>query len=221
MTSKVRVAERGFADAVPIAFGAEGAAPCPVSKLAPMPVAPRGLAGFQPNGRSFYAFREPYVAYATPTDMLSLRNPAGSGKIILPRVMSLLCGSTAAALMKFYWYRRTALNTGGTPTDIVPVKYDSALAVAAGVPRVYGAGPVIVDAASPINVLLASTTALAAAPTNFNSSGGSFGWSLNAMDFATPLVLHPGEEIAMNLAGAALPAGFTSIAQLSWIEYDA
>jgi hypothetical protein len=37
---------------------------------------------------------------------------------------------------------------------------------------------------------------------------------------ASPLVIRPGEELVMNLAGAALPAGFTSIFQLVWMELD-
>jgi hypothetical protein len=172
------------------------------------------------NTRTYYASNLAYAAYATPTDIFSLVNPLGSGRLLVPRVMSLLGGSTAAALMKLYWYRRALLNTGGTPTDLTAVQYDSNSKPAVGIARLYTVAPTIVDAAAAIiNLQWASTTVLTAAPTNFNSSGGSFGWALNASDFASPLVLYPGQELAINLAGAALPAGFTAVAQLSWMEH--
>lgn len=174
------------------------------------------------HNRTYYAVNPTlaYAGYATPTDMFAIRNPVDSDSIVVPRVLSMLAQSTAAALMKFSWYRRNALNTGGTPTDLAPVLYDSNGVPARAVPRVYGSAPNIVDGAAPIiNLQWASTTTLATAPTNFNTSGGSFGWALNAIDYASPLLLYPGQELVMNLAGAALPAGFTAICQATWMEY--
>lgn len=185
------------------------------------PVVPFGNAGICAGLQTYYAQTPAYAGYVTPTDMFSLRNPVGSGKLVIPRVQSMLIGSTAAAVMKTYWFRRNALNTGGTPTDLVPVKYDTLGDAPVGVARTYGSAPVIVDAAAVVNLLIASSAVLAAAPTNFNTSGGSFGNALNLSDFATPLVLRPGEEFAMNLAGAAIPAGFTAICQISWMETNA
>jgi len=173
------------------------------------------------NLPTFYARAAAYAAYATPTDMFSLRNPVNSGKILIPRIQSMLCGSTAAALMKFLWFRRAILNTLGTPTDIVALKYDSAGDNPVGVARTYGAAPTINDAAAIINQLSLSTTVLTAAPANVNSSGGSYGWAFNGQDFASPLLVRPGEELAMNLAGAAIPAGFVADCQVSWMEIDA
>lgn len=189
-----------------------------VTRSNPVPVAQRTLALLSPGMPTFYAQSQAYASYATPTDLCALRNPLGSGKIVIPRIMGLSIGSTTAALMKFFWYRRASLNTGGTPTDIVPVQYDSAGAAAVAVPRVYGAAPTIVDAAAIINQLQLSTAVLTAAPANANSSGASSGWAFGTSDLPSPLILRPGEELAMNLAGAAIPSGFTSIFQVTWME---
>lgn len=175
--------------------------------------------GLNPNLRTYYAISEGYAAYATPQDMFSLINPAGSNVLVIPRIHSLLAQSTAATLLKFYWRRRSAINTGGTPTDITPVPYDSGNPIAPqAIARLYGAAPTTSGAAPIVNYLQLSTAVTTAAPANVNSSGGSYGWALNNSDFAHPLILRPGEELALNLAGAALPAGFTSVAQVSWME---
>lgn len=173
------------------------------------------------NLDTFYARSAGYVAYATPTDMFSLRNPLNSGKILIPRIQSMLVGSTAAALMKFFWYRRSVLNTLGTPTDLAALKYDSQGNNPVGVARIYGAAPTINDAAAIINQFTLSSVVLTAAPANFNTSGGSYGWAFNEQDFPCPLLIRPGEELAMNLAGAALPGGFTADCQVSWMEINA
>src|SRR3954466_8474384 len=97
------------------------------------------------SARTYYASNLAYAAYATPTDIFSLINPANSATIIVPRVMSLLGNSTAAALMKFYWYRRALINTLGTPTDLAAVQYDSGSRAPVGIARTYGAAPTITD----------------------------------------------------------------------------
>lgn len=194
-----------------------------VTPGAPMPVAQRTMAKLVPGMPTFYAQSAGYLAYATPTDLCAVRNPVGSGKLIVPRNMSLNIGSTAAALMKFYWYRRNAFNTGGTPTDLTTeiVKYDSGGAAAVCAPVLYTAAPTITDAAAKIvNQAQVSSAVLTAAPISANSSSGIAGWAFGASDLASPLVIRPGEELVMNLAGAALPAGFTSIFQLVWMELD-
>lgn len=189
-----------------------------VSPSVPLPGLAKTMASLSPGMPTFYAQSPGYAAYATPTDLCAIRNPVGSGKLVIPRNMSLALGSTAAALMKLYWYRRTAFNTGGTPTDLTPVLYDSAGAAAVAVPRLYGAAPVIVDAAAIIDQAQVSSAVLTAAPLSANSSSGVAGWAFGIGDYPSPLVLRPGEELVMNLAGAAIPAGFSAIFQMVWME---
>ena len=76
------------------------------------------------------------------------------------------------------------------------------------------------DASTVINQQSGLSAVLTAAPFPFNSSGLAFGWAFGATDYPSPLILNPGEELAMNLAGAAIPAGFVADCLVSWMEYD-
>lgn len=173
--------------------------------------------GLVAGNPTFSAFLSGYTAYATPTDMVAIRGVAG--KVISIRNFGLMCGATAATLVTFFWYRRAALNTGGTTTLIPPAKYDSRDAPAAA-PFVYTTAPAITDAAAPlIGFSNNSMNANTAAKSPFLLLGQAVTNVVNVdIDLGKPLTVLENEELVLNFNGAALPAGFTSTAMLQWAE---
>lgn len=183
----------------------------------------RNALGQEPGSPSYSCFANAaYAGYATPSDMFSIRGVAG--KLIQIRFMTFLSQSTAAALVNYYWYKRAALNTGGAPSTatLVSAKADSADPAPAAQPRLYTAAPVIVDAAAPLLSLTRGlTSALTSSPAQLSlaQSGLSLIANVN-IDIAKPLCVRENEELVLNFGGAALPAGFSVIPGIQWIEMD-
>jgi len=180
----------------------------------------RGQNGQQAGGRTYVAFLRNFASYATPTDMIGLRGAAG--KAITVRFFGMLCQSTAATLKEFFFYRRALLDTLGTPTAITPVPYDTRGVAAAAVFNAYTALPTINDGAAPIigyaNALTAVLTGSPAA-ISLATSGLSLVVNVN-VDIGKPLTILENQELVMNLAGAALPAGFLGCPLAQWVETD-
>lgn len=175
----------------------------------------------QRGGQPFYtAFGQAYTAYANPTDIIGIRGAAG--KIINVRQILILSQSTVQTLMFFNFYRRSALNTNGTPTALTPAKYDSRdPAPSAGV-RVYGALPIINDGAAPlISVCSALTNLLTVGKASIGIGGSGLGPTNGlAVDVTKTLHVLENEELVVNLGAAALPGGFTSCVCVQWSETD-
>lgn len=182
------------------------------------------IGGYIGDNPFYQAVGAAYIAYPTPTDMFSLRNPVASGKRLYVRSMTLLVKTTVAAVLNFEYHKRTALNTGGTPTAITAAQFDSRDAVPVGVARVYGSAPVIVDPNSAANLVADQyglSAVIASTPGNFMINGQGLS-IVNAplQDMCNSLILLEGEELAANFLGVALPAGFTAIPMVQWAEYD-
>lgn len=178
----------------------------------------RSQSGQLPGGITYVAFLKGYAGYATPTDFIGLRGVAG--KAISVRFFGMLCQATAATLAQFYFYRRAALNTNGTPTAITAAKYVSTDPNAGAVFNEYTTAPTINDGAAPLlSYANSSIAALTASPTqvNLGTSGLSVIVNLN-IDVGKPLVILENQELVMNFNGVALPAGFLGCPYAQWTE---
>lgn len=156
-----------------------------------------------------------YAAYATPTDMVTLTAPAD--RRLTVQIFSMNVVATAASLQTIYVELRNAASTGGTSTSPTPQKLDSASAAAGGVIRVYSTAP------SGLGTVL-NTVAIVRASIPA-STGAASGFGIGSVFASVPttttqdvLILNPGETLALNFAGAALPAGFSGQITLCWEE---
>lgn len=170
---------------------------------------------------SFYASGVDYAAYATPQDMIVLENPVGSGKTIRVVNFRMNLASTAAALARVNFLRRSALNAGGTSATVAAAKQDSGTADPVGVVRTYSVVPATPGASDGVlQIARTATTVLTAAGTTFQLNPGNFNIA-TVETFLSPLVLRPGQCLAANFNGAALPAGFnTQSWDVLWTESD-
>lgn len=180
---------------------------------------PSTAQGIKPGNPTYFGFKLEDTSYATPTDMYSLVNPAGSGKVIIVRSFTMGMQSTTATLVKIRWFKRAALNTGGTYTAPGIIKYDSNDAAPVGVFKAWTSAPTINDNPGPIGYQQISTSALTGGPfvTNMTSTiGGTT--ATNSVDLAEPITLRPGEEMAINFNGVALPGGAVFSPAAVWAE---
>ena len=176
-------------------------------------------------GKATYFACQPaydYAAYATPTDMVGLVNPTGSGKVIRVTETNFLPRSTAATTTAPLWHllKRSTLNTGGTLTNPTPMKYDSANADPVGIVNLYSAAPTPGTLAGAYRVTSSNTAAVASQPPPVIGSSRSI---LNAATLVTNqqyLTLRPGESLYWNFNGVALPAGFVAGWDFEWTEED-
>lgn len=191
-----------------------------VSGGTPVPGILQNRQGISAGAASYQAFGLELSPYATPTDLFSLLNPAASGKTLYVRLFNILIQSTTATLLKFRFYKRTSPNTGGAPAALSIAKFNSNDAAAVGVPKAYTSAPVIVDNTTTlIGYQQVSTAGLTGAP-----GGASLGSQLPTSgsplaDIMEPLLLLPGEELVLNMAGQAMPSGAAFTPIFTWAEF--
>lgn len=180
------------------------------------------------NGQKIQAGAPTYLAiatvangslYATPTDLVGLRNPAASGKVIQVRVFTMFVQSTSGTLITLKWYKRSSLDTGGTPITATAAKLDSNDAAPVGVVQYYSAAPTIVDSTpTPVAYQQGLTTATTAAPAAFAVTSPAAMAVNESVDLGEPVTLREGEELDVNFGGAALPSGLTYVLGVQWTE---
>lgn len=162
-----------------------------------------------------------YGAYATPTDMITIRGAAG--KTIAVTALMIAPRATAAALATFRWIKRSTLNTGGTATNPTPIKHDSTDAAAVAQIDVYTAAPTLGTSDGAIGIIILSQPATTSAHSWFNfpavTNISITGDAISAADIRKPIILHENEMLCINLNGDALAAGFTAEYMVKWIEY--
>lgn len=186
-------------------------------------VAPVDAAGRTGGMATYVGTATGYAGYLTPTDLLAIFGSAT--KTVVVTRFFLVCGATAAALGSFQFIRRSAANTGGTPTALAVIKNDSANAAATAAPVVYGAAPATGASAGVfayITAAIAATTApgTPVGPFQGAATNGPLGISTSLLDLRQGVVLRGvAEGIVINFAGAVLPGGFTANAFVEWIEY--
>lgn len=190
---------------------------------APSYVAPVDAAGRTGGMATYVATTTGYTAYATPQDMLSIFGSAT--KTVAVTRFLLFANATAGALTNFQFIRRSAANSGGTPTALTIIKNDSGNAAATAAPVVYGAAPTPGASAgvfSYVSVTIAATTAAPTpiGPMSASALNGPLGFSTALLDLRQPIILRGvAEGITLNFVGAALPTGFTANAFVEWVEY--
>ncbi len=203
---------------LPAALGAGGGVKIDGSGTA-LPATLKNKQTFSPGATSYIAIGLELSGYATPTDLFSLVNPAGSGKVLQARLFIVSFQSTTATLSKLRWFKRASLNTGGSPTLITPAKYDSTDPAPVGVVQAYTAAPTIVDSTAPLlayqQALSAATTA---APANTSLSAVAANATNIGIDMAEPVTLRAGEELTFNFNGVALPLGTVMTPIIQWTE---
>lgn len=146
---------------------------------------------------------------ATPTDVLTLTGSATKTIRVRRIWVSGLAGT--AGLLTPRLVRRAAANTGGTSTAPTPMKMDTADAAATGVLALYTANPTI---NSTVGTLGARALFL-----NLATAGK------DAVEWEFPGTYHRGlvlrgalDILAVNFAGAAVPAGGLLDFELEWTE---
>jgi len=149
---------------------------------------------------------------ATATDVMTLCGSA-TKTIKLTRVQA-TADATAAGVIDFYTFIRTAANTGGTSAAVTPASHDSNNAAATAVVLKYTANPSALGAG---NMFAADHYALpAAASTGYPGTP----W-LEDMGIRNtqPVVLRGTANcFAFNLNGQTIPAGMNLYVTIEWTE---
>lgn len=166
---------------------------------------------------TYRAFGAAYTGYATPTDML--RISGSDTKIVVVTSFGMQVNTTSAALQAIDFVRRTAANTGGTPSALTAIKLDTNEGDATAVVETYAAAPSALGAGTIISRQTANSGAATAAPAFLNLYS-----VISLPDFQTmrkPIVLRGSAQgLCFNYAGAALTAGFTAVPVIEWVEID-
>lgn len=152
---------------------------------------------------------------ATATDVLTLHGSAS--KIIRVTRLKVTGVATAQAAYPTYIIKRTAANTGGTATNPDAVKADSLDAAATGVLTLYSANPSALGAGVAFDaetLLLTKAADPTAFPLPFDRA-----WGIRTDK--QPVLRGVAEALAINFAGAGVPAGAAINFILEWTESDA
>jgi len=155
-----------------------------------------------------------YAPYATPTDIFVLIGSAT--KTIRITEIRISGSATAAAQLDLYVYKRTADNTAGTRASVAAniCQYDSLDDAATAVPYTYSVIPTVLGAGKLIRGVIRhyfSALATATAKTEYN---------LSFLNNKSKSIILRGvtEALAINLGGAAVPAGLQLYINVEWVE---
>jgi hypothetical protein len=171
-------------------------------------------------GPTYFATGSGYVAYATPTDMFCLWGSAT--KTVYVSSFWMGPQSTSATLETWIFVKRSSADTGGSPTTITPLAYDSLDAAPTASFKLYGAAPTLGSSYGILREYAEVTANLTASMTGMSMDGfGSNMWAQIGTTFTLrqPLTLHAGEGICLDFNGAALPGGFTAFYGAEWTEF--
>lgn len=159
----------------------------------------------------YYAQIPAHIGYGTnPTDMITVMGAAG--KIIRVSQMRVAINTTAAGRLDAKFIKRTTLNTGGTSTPVTVATSNTTDPAASASVKEWTVIPASLGTATQTGTYALVTTVPTSAPAQF---------ALN-IPFPEGIILtNANESISFGLAGAALPAGFTAIVDISWTEEDA
>lgn len=141
------------------------------------------------------------ISPANPTDLITISNPVGSGKIVKVRqiVISALASSTITLGLQIL--RRLSLNSGGTSTTPTLNTFDTANDAAVSVLNFYTVNPTLNDATTRAldgGRLIATS----GSGNNLDREFWQFGW-LNDQ----PPIIRPGELVALNFGGTSIQSG--------------
>jgi len=158
-----------------------------------------------------------YTPYATAQDVAVLFNPANSNTIIKVSRILVSGTATAAATLPLYLYFRSALNTGGTSTAINGNIYDSNDPASLGTLYSYSVLPTNNGTArlirSNVLILANATTPTGAAPPLVT-------WEFGNLGNCRQPHIRPGQCLALNLNGIAIPGGTSFYTTIEWSEVN-
>src|SRR5207245_3664087 len=152
---------------------------------------------------------------ATPTDMVTIRNP--SAKIV--RILAIIINGTqtTAGINKFFLIKRSALDTGGTAVADGVIANDSS-DIATVVVEHWTANPAVLGATGGGYGTIAAEILLCPAPADkvmdriiWIFAGFPYGSKELLLKTAT-------EELAINFGGVALPAGLSINIEILYTE---
>jgi len=152
------------------------------------------------------------AGYATPTDLVVLQNPAPSGVIVRLIQVRFLAVATAASFFDAFLQKRIQLDTGGTATVVTPTVHDTNDGAAKALFQFYTVAPTLNGSATNVRTKKAF---LAAAGTPVLQDETVWQWGERSI--RAPHA-RPGEQFALNFAGAGLPAGFSGYITFEWSE---
>lgn len=142
-----------------------------------------------------------FTPYATPTDVVGIVGSAT--KLVKIQKIYLSGTQTTAGINKWYLIKRSTADTGGTPSAITAVKLNSLNATAGATVQKYTAAPTTGTLVGNVRVV----SALAPAPASVSPG--------DICIFDGTLACQPielrgvAEELDLNFAGAAVPAGLS------------
>lgn len=149
---------------------------------------------------------------ATPTDMVTITGSATATVKVL--AMELMATTTAAGTQTFFIVKRSTANTVGTSTSPTNVPHDSNDAASTAVVRSYTANPTPGVTVGTVDAKKIFTPAVSSVTTPYLTI---FDFTRDGLDQG--IVLRGTSQVlALNFAGAALPAGLNLTVNIVWVE---
>ena len=152
-----------------------------------------------------------FVPVATATDICALIG--SSTKKVTLTTMQITGSASANTYLGFYLYKRSTLNTGGTPTATAICKYDTNDPTATALVNQYAANPTtgtgILMRSDHLTLVGTASTIL---PTN------PIIWEYGARTAKSPVLLNATESLCLNCNGATIPAGINVHIFIEWTE---
>jgi len=171
------------------------------------------VADNEPSRATYTLFIKNYTPPATPTDILTITPLAGR----IARVKSLIITGTATAASNIIvqLFKRSTANTGGTSATKLGVARDSNNDLEQASVQLYSANPTALGTAINGNPMDGGRLNIApAANGSIDRLVFQYSWLNDQANILRP----NGENLALNLGGAAWPAGGALDMQLMWTE---
>jgi hypothetical protein len=184
-----------------------------------------GLSMQVSQGSSFPSFRasiNTVTPPATSTDILSIL-AAGTTALVVTKVTASMV-ATAAINFPFFIVRRTTANSGGTALTLTTAS------------QAFASGTAAVVQMDGSDLATTATVVAYSAATTVGTGTIAYGehysvpavaapvFAIQPFTFDTttrghkPLIIRPGQSVALNMAGTAVPAGSILNASIEWIE---
>jgi hypothetical protein len=172
----------------------------------------QGQAAVDTEGRkaTYSAAISAYAPYATAQDILAISGSAT--KVVRVTRLEVSGRATASNQLDVQVLVRSTANSGGTPTTLTPVPHDSNNGTVTASVVTYGAAP----------SAGALTGVVRSAQINMSATGSGGAAVPQDWDFTTrnvqALTLRGAQIVAVNLNGAAIPAGTALDLSIEWTE---
>lgn len=161
-------------------------------------------------GTTYSAAVDAYPGYALATDIVSITGSATKTiKIINIRISGFATGNN---VVQVDLIKRSTADTGGTPTTLTAVPWDSSGPAATATIVSYASAPSLGALVGPLCACQVEI------PAKAGVGGYITAWDFNK-DGMSPVILHgPNEIVALNFVGVTPPAGGAFNITFEWIE---